>query len=176
MLTQSGAKVNEVTWWEKPGTRSGGGGSTGGGVSTIFPRPAWQTVRVASVNPRTIDGRVMPDVAALAGEPLYDLIFDGQSLPNGGTSASTPLWASLLARVNSLLPPAKQQRFVTPLLYQNGAAGKPIGTTSFRDITAGNNVSSPQPGKGYKAAAGYDAVTGWGVPDGVQLLNSLAAI
>jgi kumamolisin len=46
----------------------------------------------------------------------------------------------------------------------------------LRDITIGNNASNPEPGKGYKAGPGFDAVTGWGVPDGVKLLNSLAAI
>jgi kumamolisin len=59
---------------------------------------------------------VVPDVAALAGQPLYDLIFRGDAQPNGGTSASAPLWAALIARINALLPRAKQQRFLTPLL------------------------------------------------------------
>jgi kumamolisin len=35
---------------------------------------------------------VIPDIAALAGPPLYDLIFMGQDAPNGGTSAATPTW------------------------------------------------------------------------------------
>jgi kumamolisin len=177
MLKQSGAKITEVTWWESPGRRtSNGGGAVGGGVSTLFPRPAWQKVKVRSLNPGSIDGRVVPDVAALAGEPLYDLIFVGQPQPNGGTSASAPLWAALIARINAKLPQAKRQRFLTPLLYQNGSNGKPVGKQSSRDITTGNNASFPDPGNGYKARAGFDAVTGWGVPDGAKLLNSLAAI
>jgi kumamolisin len=176
MLTKAGANVTEVTWWESPGQRAGGGGATGGGVSTVFPRPAWQTVRVKSLNSGSIDGRVAPDIAALSGSPYYDLILLGKDAPNGGTSASAPLWAALIARVNANLPASKQQRFLTPLLYQNGGNGKPIGQSSTRDITSGNNVSNPQPGKGYKAGVGYDAVTGWGVPDGVKLLNALAAV
>jgi len=112
----------------------------------------------------------------LAGPPLYDLVFVGQPAPNGGTSASTPLWAALIARINATLPPSKQQRFLTPLLYQNGNNGQPVGKNSSHDITVGNNASHPEPGKGYKAKSGFDAVTGWGVPDGVKLLNSLAAI
>ena len=176
MLKSSGANVKEVTWWVSPGTRAGGGGATGGGVSTIIPRPAWQTVHVASLNSGSIDGRVMPDVSALAGAPYYDLIFVGQPSPNGGTSASAPLWAALIARINANLPLAKQQRFLSPLLYQNGANGQPLGKASLRDVTTGNNASHPDPGKGYKARPGFDAVTGWGVPDGVKLLNSLATI
>jgi kumamolisin len=133
-------------------------------------------VRVKSINSGSIDGRVSPDIAALSGPPYYDLIFVGKDAPNGGTSASAPLWAALIARISANLPAAKQQRFLTPLLYQNGSNGQPIGKSASRDITSGNNSSTPDPGKGYKAAKGFDAVTGWGVPDGVKLLNSLAAI
>ena len=176
MLTKSGSTIDEVTWWESPGERAGGGGATGGGVSTVFPRPAWQNVKVKSLNAGSIDGRVAPDIAALSGPPLYDLIFVGKDAPNGGTSASAPLWAALIARINAKLPAAKQQRFLTPLLYQNGGSGQPVGKSSSRDITSGNNASNPDPGKGYKAGPGFDAVTGWGVPDGVKLLNSLATI
>jgi kumamolisin len=177
MLKKSGATVKEVTWWEAPGRRTAkGGGATGGGVSTVFPRPTWQNVHVTSLNSGSIDGRVTPDVAALAGAPLYDLVFVGQPQPNGGTSASAPLWAALIARINAKLPPAKQQRFLSPLLYQNGTNGQPVGKDSSRDVTTGNNASHPDPGNGYKARQGFDAVTGWGVPDGVKLLSSLTAI
>ncbi len=177
MLTKSGSKINEVTWWQSPGQRAGGGGASGGGVSVVFPRPAWQTVRVTSLNKGSIDGRVAPDIAALSGPPYYDLIFLGKDAPNGGTSASAPLWAALIARVSAKLPAAKQQRFLTPLLYRNGGSGgQPVGKASSRDITAGNNTSKPDPGKGYKAGPGFDAVTGWGVPDGVKLMNSLTSI
>jgi len=177
MLKRSGTTVKEVVWWETPGRRTmNGGGSTGGGVSTAFNRPAWQTVSVTSLNSGSIDGRIMPDVAALAGPPLYDLVFAGSPQPNGGTSASAPLWAALIARINAKLPAGKQQRFLTPLLYKNGGNGQPVGKATSRDITSGNNASFPQPGAGYKAGSGFDAVTGWGVPDGVKLLNALAAI
>jgi kumamolisin len=177
MLKRSGTTVKEVVWWESPGRRTqNGGGSTGGGVSTTFDRPAWQTISVASLNSGSIDGRVIPDVAALAGPPLYDLVFAGSPQPNGGTSASAPLWAALIARINAKLPAAKHQRFVAPLLYKNGSNGQPVAKSASRDITSGNNASFPTPGAGYKAGSGFDAVTGWGVPDGVKLLNALAAI
>jgi len=174
MITGTSAKMTESAWWVSPGQRNGkGGGSTGGGVSIVFPRPAWQNVHVKSVNSASIDGRVVPDVAALSGPPSYDLIFLGHDAPNGGTSASAPVWASLIARVNAKLPAAKQNRFLTPLLYANGANGKPLGASACRDITAGQNVSHPRPGVGYQAGPGYDAVTGWGAPNGQKLLASL---
>jgi kumamolisin len=178
MLKKSAKSVDEVTWWEAPGrrTENDGGGATGGGVSMKFDRPAWQNVRIESLNKGSIDGRVVPDISALAGQPLYDLIFVGASHPNGGTSASAPLLAALVARINAKLAPAKRQRFLTPLLYQNLANGQTVGKGSSRDIRSGNNASHPQPGRGYKAGAGFDAVTGWGVPDGVTLLESLETI
>jgi kumamolisin len=41
MLSKAGRNVSEVTWWEAPGHRTSiGGGSTGGGVSEVFSRPA----------------------------------------------------------------------------------------------------------------------------------------
>jgi len=173
-LNPPGVSPQEVAWWESPGRRTKkGGGASGGGVSTKFARPQWQSVTVKSVNHAAIDGRVVPDVAALAGEPLYDLVFAGRPAPNGGTSASAPLWASLIARVNAQLPAAKQQRFLTPLLYSKNAHGKALGQLVCRDITLGTNTSHPSPGVGYEAGTGYDAVTGWGVPDGGQLLGNL---
>ena len=174
MLNGSAANLTEQAWWEAPGERTNkGGGASGGGVSVMFPRPKWQNVQVRSVNTGGIDGRVLPDVAALAGPPLYDLIFLGRDFPNSGTSASTPLWAALVARINANIAASKKQRFLPPLLYQSGANGKPRGEVACHDITAGQNASYPEPGVGYQASTGFDAVTGWGVPDGAQLLKSL---
>ncbi len=172
MLHSNGS---EVVWWESPGLRlaNGRGGATGGGVSALFDRPHWQTANLASLNRGSMAGRIVPDVAALAGAPYYELTLLGKSSPAGGTSAATPLWASLIARIDAALPAAKRQRFRAPLLYQNAAAGHPIGVVCCTDITSGNNASHPHPGKGYHAAVGYDAVTGWGVPNGKALLDAM---
>lgn len=172
MLAHHANSTVEQTWHQGTGVRATGGGATGGGVSVFFPRPQWQNVHVQSLNPGSIDGRVIPDIAALAGPPFYSLVLPDGSDNNGGTSASAPLWASLIARINAKLPPAKQQRFLTPLLYQPGPNGQSRGTTCH-DITTGNNASVPQPGVGYHATAGFDAVTGWGVPNGAALLAAL---
>lgn len=173
MLTTAGKRVSEVTWWEAPGHRTNnGGGSTGGGVSEVFPRPAWQNVHVRSLNGDLFDGRVVPDIAALAGPPFYDLIFLSKDSPNGGTSASAPLLAALIGRVNAAWPAAKQQRFLTPLLYQAAAKGKTKGQAGCTAITVGQNASHP-PSVGYDAVKGYNAVAGWGVPNGTKLLAIL---
>jgi kumamolisin len=113
-------------------------------------------------------------VAALAGLPWYWLwnSWEGGATPTGGgTSASAPVWASLLARINAALPTAKQQRFVTPLLYQNN-----VGSEGFTDIVSGDsNASFPSAGAGYSVGKGFDAVTGWGVPTGKELLSLVRA-
>ncbi len=172
MLTKGG---NEVVWRVPPGRRTPqGGGATGGGVSVIFPRPAWQTVKVESLNnDKGFDGRIIPDIAALAGPPGYDVVLAGKREPNGGTSAATPLWASLIARMLANGKPTNGPAFLAPLLYENGTTGKPRGEEGCTDITKGNNTSEPQPNRGYEAGPGYDAVSGWGVPNGQRLLAAL---
>jgi kumamolisin len=175
MFKRSGANFKEVTWVENPGDANMRGSATGGGVSRRFPRPAWQDVDVAPLLVKG-DGRVVPDVAALAGEPYYDLFFAGVPWPDGKTSASAPLWAALIARINAQLPPNKRQRFLTPLLYQKLENGKTVGEVSCTDITLGKNTSQGPGSLGYYARQGFDAATGWGVPDGVELLKYLAEI
>jgi kumamolisin len=176
MISNRSGAEEEVVWWQSPGRRAGDGhsGATGGGVSIHFARPSWQTVQVASLNHGSFDGRVVPDVAALAGPPFYELTMLGQSAPNGGTSAAAPLWASLIARIDAQLPAGKRQRFLPRLLYASTATGHLVGAAACRDITTGNNASHPQPGKGYQATQGFDAVTGWGVPAGKALLAALS--
>jgi kumamolisin len=173
MLT--GVPPAEVVWWAAPGDKSqgGAGGSTGGGVSTIFTRPAWQTVNITSLNEGSKDGRVVPDVAALAGQPYYDLFIGGEDSQDGGTSAAAPLWAALLARISAGLPDPSQRRFLTPLLYQAAPDGQPAGATVCTDITWGNNQSPGVP-EGYVAEVGYDAVSGWGTPLGTPIAQLLS--
>lgn len=190
VLAVGGTKIESGTeriWWDRPGTRfnpdgsPSGGGATGGGVSVMVARPKWQTVSISSLNDHApaFDGRVIPDVAALAGHPFYDVFLAGHDAPNGGTSASAPLWASLITRVQANLPATSEPAFLTPFLYQDDANGTPHGVSVCFDISQGSNgsdtnASYPQPGIGYKVGPGYDAVTGWGVPNGTALLKALA--
>ncbi len=166
----------EVVWWQDPGYRTpNGGGATGGGVSTFFPAPAWQDgIQVTDTQGRAANpGRILPDVSALSVSPLYDLIFLGKDSPNGGTSASAPLLASLLARIQEQRAKAnKPPLFFTSWLYTADPGGQIPGAVGCNDITSGNNISS-DPGFGYVAGSGFDAASGWGTPDGVKLLNLL---
>lgn len=168
-------QLSEVTWKDGDGLRQDNGGSTGGGVSVHFPRPDWQTVTIQSVNPGSIDGRVIPDVAADASANTgYWMVVDGQGGASGGTSASAPLWAALIMKINASLDKGRQVGYLTPLLYQQGKDGAALGQTCCRDITSGDNITASI--GGYTAGKGYDAVTGWGVPDGAKLLDGLKGL
>jgi kumamolisin len=166
----------DVTWKEGDGLRSDGGGSTGGGVSAIFPRPPWQeAITIASVNPDAIAGRCLPDVAANAdwNASPYLLVVDGKMQPNGGTSAATPLWAALITLINAARGPGKRIGYLTPLLYQNTLGGGAIGAAGCTDVVTGDNNTATV--GGYSATRGYDAVSGWGTPNGTALASALPA-
>jgi kumamolisin len=151
-LHAAGGMVSAETVWNN----GSGGGATGGGVSVRFPRPAWQADVQVPAPPRPGGGRGVPDVAGDADpETGYEVLIDGQRTVIGGTSAVAPLWAALVARIAQELGP---QGLLQPRLY--------AARTGFRDVTRGDNGS-------YRAASGWDACTGLGVPDGTALLEAL---
>jgi len=168
----------DICWKEGDGLRADGGGSTGGGMSAVFPRPNWQEgITIKSVNPGAIVGRCIPDIAANAdwNASPYLLVVDGGVQPNGGTSAATPLWAALIALINGARGPGKRIGYLTPLLYQPvgpGIGGPTIGQAGCTDVVTGDNNTAVV--GGYNAGVGYDAVTGWGVPNGAALLQALS--
>ncbi len=163
-LDGSGTTINnEVVWNEGQN-----GGATGGGISDVFDRPAWQAGANVppSANPGGRIGRGVPDVAGNADPDTgYQVLVDGQQFVIGGTSAVAPLWAGLIALLNQKVGHAVG--YLNPVLYAlPGSAG------AFRDITTGNNDISGKNGP-YPAGTGWDACTGWGSPDGAKLLKAL---
>jgi kumamolisin len=159
--TATGASnVSETVWNDGPT-----GGGTGGGVSDVTACPTWQTGKVVpSINPGHFAGRAIPDVSADADPATGYLTMSGGKMRIvGGTSASAPLWASLLSRINASLG-ARVGNF-NALLYSNFG---PNGV--LRDITSGDNDVEGLLHGEYPAGTGWDACTGWGVPDGQKLL------
>ena len=153
--------ANEVVWNEV----FQGDGATGGGISSVFSKPSYQErVHVpVSVNRGHNVGRGVPDVAAI-GDPVTGVVVmhvNGRKLePIGGTSASTPMWAALIARVNQGLN--ARCGFLNQILYTELATGV------LNDITSGNNGA-------YSASVGWDACSGLGSPQGQRLLHALSS-
>lgn len=164
----------EVVW----NNTDRGNGATGGGVSSVFSVPKWQTahgIAVKSANDGKSTGRVIPDVAALAAVGDWDIYKTGGSkIGIGGTSAVAPIWAALIALANEKRSMAKPKKgslgFINGQLYQIAAKGG-----YFKDIVHGNNRTTPNY-PGYDAETGFDACTGWGTPMAGKLINALAAL
>lgn len=151
--------ISEVVW--------NGEGATGGGVSDVFGLPAWQ--KDAQIPTSANDahvGRGVPDIAGNADPQTgYQVYFDGQSIPIGGTSAVAPLWAGLIALLNQKR--GKALGYLNPFLYQHYQ--QLAQSKALRDVTGGNNGA-------YTAGPGWDACTGLGTPDGALLLQALTAL
>jgi kumamolisin len=160
LLDTIGSTVNsEVVW-------NDGNSGTGGGISDLFPVPAFQEgVNLpVSVN----DGQIRRGVPDVCGDAApasgYAIVLNGNTTPIGGTSAVAPLWAGLTALINQAAP--EPLGFFLPTLYQNPQV--------MRDITQGNNKPTGS-NLGYTAGPGWDACTGLGAPIGTALLNLFTA-
>ncbi|HVA29539.1 MAG TPA: protease pro-enzyme activation domain-containing protein [Candidatus Baltobacteraceae bacterium] len=143
---------------------SSGQGASGGGVSTLFTPPPYQTGYGISTTFRNV-----PDIAMPAEGVAINL--QGAWATYGGTSWSSPLAAAMTAEINeycggSMVFPAASSpvaRFYTAFSR---------ASSNFLDITTGNNqfaTSTPF----YSAATGYDNVTGLGAPYGMLVAAAL---
>ena len=136
------------------------GGAGGGGVSTVFPVPSFQTGLSAtntSGGAAILANRGVPDVSGDADpETGYAVRIDGTDTVIGGTSAVAPLWAGLIARINAAK--GAPVGFINPILYAAAASG----ASPCNDITQGNNGD-------FAATPGWDACTGLGSPNGAAI-------
>jgi pro-kumamolisin-like protein/Big-like domain-containing protein len=149
----------------------------GGGVSTIYAKPDWQT---ASGVPN--DGkRDLPDISlAAAGHTGYAVCFlSSCSSPDyvglytfGGTSASSPAAAGIMALV--LQKMGGQPQGVANYVFYKLASTSGV----YHDITTGENKVPDSNGQytvGYDAGPGYDLASGLGSFDANALVNNWAA-
>jgi hypothetical protein len=190
-----------------------GVGAGGGGISTVFLRPTYQAAVPSCVPNGTLPSpsgqpmRQVPDVAfsAASGTPGYfvECTFDDNTgdcsatggdpmgSPIGGTSASSPSFAGLVA----ILTQAVGERLgnINPILYALQAAAP--AAPPFHDITSGNNqVVCGEAGAGdaggadggiwpdagcgegglygYNAITGFDCASGLGSVDGYNLVSA----
>jgi kumamolisin len=150
LTVSNGNRSAESVWNDQ----SQGGGASGGGVSSYFALPSWQSGAKVPAPSGGQGGRGVPDVSGDAAPATgYQILVDGQSAVVGGTSAVAPLWAGLVALINQQT--GRNAGFLNAVLYSGGES-------SFFDITSGSNGS-------YKAAAGWDPCTGLGSPDGQKI-------
>jgi hypothetical protein len=164
---------SEVTWSGGPdGCRSNDGGS-GGGCSTVFSAPPFQ-----SNEPCGSGSRGVPDISLNADwfNAPQNIYFDGSLSGNGGTSIVAPELAGFFAQEDSYLLAegnicGSGSSACAPMgnanypLYETGIDSAPHNP--FYDITSGCNSNNI--GTGYCAGPGYDLATGWGSANMLQL-------
>ena len=110
---------------------SGQVASSGGGFSNVFLAPPYQLPNVASYKEIEKDhldeisdhfnstGRGYPDMAARADD--YVIVSNGKWKPISGTSASNPVFASIITLINSdrMHSGKGPVGFINPVLYSN---------------------------------------------------------
>jgi len=149
--------------------------ASGGGFSNYFPAPAYQAATTAayikSLNGKydglyNKSGRGYPDVAAQGNHDAY--VWAGNISTIGGTSASSPTFAGIIALVNdALLAKGKSTLgFLNPWIYSQAYQ-------ALTDVTIGSSFGCDT--EGFPAQVGWDAVTGFGTPNFGKLVASAFA-
>lgn len=156
-----------------------------GGFSDTWPRPRYQNAAVKEYlsilgdrweglyNPH---GRGFPDVAAQGYR--FHVIDQGDEILVGGTSASSPTFAGVVALLNAARLQAGMPTlgFLNPWIYSTAyqglndiVDGGSAGCTGT-DIYSG--LPTPfVPFASWNATTGWDPVTGYGTPDFGKLLE-----
>lgn len=153
--------IPELAWNESP---SGGLWSTGGGASIVYTKPSWQAAPGVPADGK----RDVPDVSMTAAmHDGYLVEMQGNLYTVGGTSASAPSLASLIALV---VQNSGAQGNINPVLYSLGNLQLSSGGAAvFHDVTGGSN--SVPGAVGFNAGHGYDQATGLGSVDATVLVN-----
>jgi subtilase family serine protease len=181
--------IPEEAWNDSDETTpSNGLAASGGGKSTLFGKPSWQTGTSVPAD----GARDVPDIA-LDASPQHDGLifcnegscssgFAGAITKNtiaGGTSFGAPNFSGILTLANQKAG-SNGQGNLNPVLYALAASTPSV----YHDVTTGNNEvpctsGSPDCGSsgvlGYAAGPGYDQVTGWGSIDANAFATAVAA-
>lgn len=190
-----GERASETVWNEDPDSSGGDEGAGGGGCSTSFAAPVWQSSVPDWSQVGCGSKRAVADVAADAdpytGVAVYDTMPNLREEVNakgerhvlktplkwvtiGGTSVASPIVASIFALAGG----AHGVEYPAQTLYSH------LGQSSLYDVTSGGNgkcdglysscsgslSSTLDCGEQWlicKAAAGYDGPTGVGAPNGL---------
>lgn len=148
LISANGARASEQAWGDgAPGDEGGGGG-----FDLSVPTPVWQRGVVP-----TGSGRGVPDTSANADPNSgWQMSANGAWTAVGGTSASSPFTAALIAIARGLAKVAGK----------GAAAASVYGAAATNDITLGSN--------GDAATPGWDPATGLGSPNGDAFIRAIA--
>jgi len=165
----SGALYNPITRLTE--TYGGNGFLGGGGVSSLFGLPSWQSglyytpfnTTTGPGTPQSLTVRGIPDISvAMNGVNFY---LNGSIVTAGGTSMSAPMFAAMLARLKAVTGTAWSSAQWNTFFYNNKSA--------FYDVASGNNDTVAPVTSGYVPTSGWDPCTGIGVPNFHTLYNLL---
>ncbi|HUY64003.1 MAG TPA: protease pro-enzyme activation domain-containing protein [Acidimicrobiales bacterium] len=196
-LSSSGQRTSEVVWNDSGSANLAGGG----GISSNWTMPTWQAQSPAWLGvinqyssaspcgaPTGSYCREVPDVSASADPTKgYAIYYTGPGAPAsgwgaiGGTSASSPLWAALVALANASNSCATSGGgalgALDPTLYAVAGSSSANYAAGFYDVTSGNNDYTPSGYTGglYPATVGYDMASGLGTPNAVTAGGGLVA-
>jgi subtilase family serine protease len=177
-----------VNCQDNPGVAEVGWTPSGGGFSSVFPKPDYQDTLPAGSTPIG-SMRGVPDISFQASARTGALVYlslppDGNSglicgsapcstgwYDIGGTSLSCPQWAGLVAIADQIN--GSGLGLINPGLYAIGSDPQRYANDFF-DVTVGNNTANPDV-PGYPATTGWDPVTGLGSPNAASLVPDLVA-
>lgn len=157
-LTTSSAQgyVSESVW-----------SGTGGGVSSFWSIPSYQTGLTLTDSQFSTTMRNVPDMSLDAdpntGYYIYCTELGGWVSGIGGTSAVAPQLAAFWSMVGKGL--GSRAGFANPTIYALANHSATYGT-GFHDVTSGNNGF-------YDAFSGYDNATGWGSYNAADLYAAI---
>ncbi len=158
----------------------------GGGGQSAYPKPVWQQQFPPSDNDSVRD---LPDVALLAANGRYGALWaicgdnqcpgsNGTISGVGGTSASAPAFAGILAMVNQKIGASTRMGQVAWIIYGLAQTQPSL----FHQIVTGNNSVHCAAGSlncgsngflsGYNSGSSYNLATGLGSVDISNLVNN----
>lgn len=170
-----------------PGSRQVAWTFSGGGFSHVFSRPDYQNPATAPAGSTPFQAmRGVPDIGLEASATTGPLIYDtspteagGSNAGDagwyviGGTSASSPMWAGLVADAAQLA--GHSLGLINDDLYAL-AATPSLYAANYSDIATGNSNQTDPTIDGFPAGPGWDAVTGLGTPKADVLIPALARL
>jgi subtilase family serine protease len=159
-LTGAGARRAPDVAWD----------DSGGGLSSMFAKPAYQA-RVLAGHARGIPDISM-DASCSSATALYFSFYGGPRwAPGCGTSLATPMFAAIVALADQVA--GHTLGLINPALYRMSAAHDRgiVGIVSGDNSFSLGRITVP----GYRATSGYNLVTGLGTVDARYFVPELAA-